>query len=159
MPTKTAIVSRSQEDGQQRTSKLVESTRKILERRYSQNNKQPVDYFKFVIDPDSFGNTVENMVIIYFETIQFLFFHFIFQFHVSFLVKQRVVELGVSEEEGLPVLTPLSSGSRGGGGEEGESEGKNQAIISLSFQDWEELKEAQEVTSAVIVHGEDLRRL
>ena len=74
-------------------------------------------------------------------------------------MKQRVVELGVSEEEGLPVLTPLSSGSRGGGGEEGESEGKNQAIISLSFQDWEELKEAQEVTSAVIVHGEDLRRL
>ena len=59
--TKTAIVSRSQADGQQRTSKLVESTRKILEKRYSQNNKRPVDYFKFVIDPDSFGNTVENM--------------------------------------------------------------------------------------------------
>ena len=137
--TKTAIVSRSQADGQQRTSKLVESTRKILEKRYSHNNKRPVDYFKFVIDPDSFGNTVENM------------------FHVSFLVKQRVVELGISEKVGLPILTPLSSSSRRAGGDEGESEGKNQAIISLSFEDWEELKEALEVTSAAIVHDEDLR--
>ena len=59
VPTKTAIVSRSQADGQQRTSKLVESTKKILEKQYKQNNKKPVDYFKFVIDPDSFGKTVE----------------------------------------------------------------------------------------------------
>ena len=73
-------------------------------------------------------------------------------------MKQRVVELGVSEQEGLPSLTPLSSASRGGGGDEGESEGKNQAIIALSFQDWEELKEALEVTSATIVHDQDLRR-
>ena len=72
-------------------------------------------------------------------------------------MKQRVVELGVSEKAGLPTLTPLSSASRGGGGEEGESEGKNQAIISLSFQDWEELKEALEVTSAAIVHDKDLK--
>ena len=139
--TKTAIVSRSQADGQQRTSKLVESTGKILERQYSQNNKRPVDYFKFVIDPDSFGSTVENM------------------FHVSFLVKQRLVELGVSDRTGLPILTPLSSSSRAAAGDDGESEGKNQAIISLSFEDWEELKEALEVTSAAIVHGEDLRKI
>ena len=58
--TKTAIVSRSQADGQQRTSKLVESTRKILERKYSQNNKQPVDYFKFVIDPDKAPANVDQ---------------------------------------------------------------------------------------------------
>ena len=139
--TKTAIVSRSQADGQQRTSKLVESTGKILERKFLQNNKKPVDYFKFVIDPESFGKTVENM------------------FHVSFLVKQRVVELGVSEKVGLPILTPLSSGSRAAAGDEGESEGKNQAIISLSYDQWEDLKEALEVTSASIVHGEDLRKI
>jgi len=139
--TKTAIVSRSQADGQQRTSKLVDSTGKILERQFIQNNKKPVDYFKFVIDPESFGKTVENM------------------FHVSFLVKQRVVELGVSEKVGLPILTPLSSGSRAAAGDEGESEGKNQAIISLSYDQWEDLKEALEVTSASIVHGEDLRKI
>ena len=80
-------------------------------------------------------------------------------FHVSFLVKQRVVELGVSEKVGLPILTPLSSGSRAAAGDGGESEGKNQAIISLSFEDWEDLKDALEVTSAAIVHGDDLRKI
>ena len=80
-------------------------------------------------------------------------------FHVSFLVKQRVVELGVSEKTELPILTPLTSGSRAAAGDEGESEGKNQAIISLSFVDWEELKEALEVTTAAIVHDEDLRKI
>ena len=41
--TKTAIVTRSQAGGQQGTSKLVESTGKILERQHSQNNKRQVD--------------------------------------------------------------------------------------------------------------------
>ena len=48
------------------------------------------------------GNTVENM------------------FHVSFLVKQRVVQLSVDDSIGLPVLEPVSrsreAGEEGGGG-------------------------------------------
>ena len=39
----------------------------------------------------SFGNTVENM------------------FHVSFLVKQRVVQLSIDDSIGVPVLEPVSS--------------------------------------------------
>ena len=133
-PTKTAIVERSQAADGQRTAKLVDSTMKILEKEYKNNRKKPVNYFKFVIDPESFGRTVENM------------------FHVSFLVKQRKVELSVCPEIGLPMLEPVSAGSEGG--EEGESEGKNQAIISLSWSEWEELKEALDVSSASIVHKE-----
>jgi len=58
--TKTAIVEKSQTN-EQKTDRLVQSTRKILEERYRLGGKKPVDYFGFVIDPDSFGNTVENM--------------------------------------------------------------------------------------------------
>jgi len=136
-PTKTTIVERSQADGQM-TDKLVTSTRKILEQQYRQNSKKPVNYFKFVIDPESFGNTVENM------------------FHVSFLVKQRVVRLSVDEQIGLPILEPVSSRIAAGDGD-GDSV-KNQAIISISYEDWEELKDALNISKAVIVHDEELRQ-
>ena len=48
-------------------------------------------------------------------------------FHVSFLVKQRVVKLSVDDEIGLPVLEPVSS--RHADDADGEAQ-KNQAIIS-----------------------------
>ena len=83
------------------------------------------------------GNTVENM------------------FHVSFLVKQRVVKLSVDDEIGLPVLEPVSS--RHADDADGEAQ-KNQAIISISFDDWEDLKEALDVTTPTIVHDTVLRK-
>ena len=77
-------------------------------------------------------------------------------FHVSFLVKQRVVQLSVDDRIGLPVLEPVSSRS---GGADGDGDAvKNQAIISISFEDWEELKDALNITDAAIVHDEELRR-
>ena len=77
-------------------------------------------------------------------------------FHVSFLVKQRVVQLSVDDSIGLPVLEPVSSrvsdaAEEGGGG-------KNQAIISLSYEDWEEFVEALDIKKPTIVHDEELRR-
>ena len=48
--------------------------KRCLVDRYRKNECSPMDYFEFVIDPDSFAKTVENM------------------FHVSFLIK-------VSEED------------------------------------------------------------
>jgi len=63
-------------------------TKKCLDELYLKNKKTPVCYFSFVIDPDHFGKTVENM------------------FHVSFLVKQRQTVLSIGEN-GLPVLEPI----------------------------------------------------
>ena len=86
------------------------------------------------------GNTVENM------------------FHVSFLVKQRVVQLSVDESIGLPVLEPVSSRVRDAAEAEEGGGGKNQAIISLSYEDWEEFVEALDIKKPAIVHDEELRR-
>ena len=132
-PTKTAIVEKSQAN-EQKTDRLVNSTREILRQVYRQNGKKPVSYFEFVIDPNSFGNTVENM------------------FHVSFLVKQRVCCLSVDESVGLPVLEPVD----GRGGDDTEV-AKNQAVISISYQDWIDLKDALNVSRPAIVHDEKLR--
>ena len=46
--------------------------------KWKENGKRFVDYFKFVIDPDGFGNTVENM------------------FHISFLVQDGMVRFCIS---------------------------------------------------------------
>ena len=106
---------------------------------FRDNGWKPVNYFKFVIDPESFGATVENM------------------FHVSFLVKQRSVQLSVCPDIELPVLQPVSA-SRAGDDGDGEAAGKEQAIISLSYDDWEQLVEALDIKTAAIVHDEELRK-
>ena len=95
-----------------------------------------------MIDPESFGTTVENM------------------FHVSFLVKQRSVQLSVCPDIELPVLQPVSASreSRAGDDGDGEAAGKEQAIISLSYDDWEQLVEALDIKTAAIVHDEELRK-
>ena len=79
-------------------------------------------------------------------------------FHVSFLVKQRVVQLSVDESIGLPVLEPVSSRVRDVAEAEEGGGGKNQAIISLSYEDWEEFVEALDIKKPTIVHDEELRR-
>ena len=76
--TKTAIIEKSTAT-EQKTFALVNSTKDILKEEYKKKGNKPVDYFKFVIDPTSFGNTVENM------------------FHVSFAVKDRSVRLSVDD--------------------------------------------------------------
>ena len=76
-------------------------------------------------------------------------------FHVSFLVKQRVVQLSVDDNIGLPVLEPVSSRHQADG--DGDIV-KNQAIISLSYEDWEEFVEALDIKKPAIVHDEELRR-
>jgi len=131
--TKTAIVGKAQAT-EAKTDRFVKTTKKCLDVEYKQNRKQPICYFRFVIDPDSFGKTVENM------------------FHVSFLVKQRSAHLAIGEN-GLPTLEPSGGGEgrrKGGGDQEGEDSVVEQAVISLSMDDWEELKTNLKVTKRAI---------
>ena len=53
---------------EEETAKMVERVLRALRDNYKKKGKQPLDYFQFIIDPESFSKTIQNM------------------FHVSFLV-------------------------------------------------------------------------
>lgn len=118
--TKTANIGKSQ-TVEALTDKYVKITKKALEDNYAKK-KKPLCYFSFVIDPDSFCKTVENM------------------FHVSFLVKQRVAVLAIGGN-GMPTIEPYT-GEDSDSDEEGESTGfgMDQAVIDICQADWYELK-------------------
>ncbi len=61
--------------GLQQTELLVQSTMRQLVAAFKSNERRPICYFRFVLDPDSFGATVENV------------------FHISFLVKEERVRI------------------------------------------------------------------
>ncbi|KAK3044825.1 hypothetical protein LTS18_000254, partial [Coniosporium uncinatum] len=90
-----------------------------------------LSYFQFVLNPYSFGQTVENI------------------FYVSFLVKEGQAEIG-KDQHGLPTLsyqTPRTI-------EEQRQQhiSKNQAIISMDYQSWEELIDLLDIKVPLIPH-------
>ncbi|NXU93302.1 NSE4A protein, partial [Xiphorhynchus elegans] len=75
----------------------------------------PISFFDFVIDPNSFARTVENM------------------FHVSFLIRDGLAEIKLDDDE-LPVIEPTKS--REGVEYNQESGARNQVVMSLTQQEW-----------------------
>lgn len=59
--------------------------KRCLVERYKIADSSPIDYFEFVIDPNSFARTVENM------------------FHMSFLIKEGFANL-FQDDVNLPAL-------------------------------------------------------
>jgi len=127
--TKTAIVEKSQTN-EAKTDRYVKMTKRCLEDNYRANNNSPVCYFSFVIDPDSFGKTVENM------------------FHISFLVKQRTALLAIGKN-GMPTLEPLTLGNDDRY-EEDDAQ-TDQAVISICEHDWMQLKSNLNITKKTII--------
>ena len=68
--TQTAKTPQNPETAASLTEMLVNSTLMQLEDAYEVNDRNPISYFNFVLDPQSFTKSVENM------------------FHFSFLVKE-----------------------------------------------------------------------
>ncbi len=92
------------------TSKRVESLRNYLEK-----EDKPENFFQFIVNPNSFSQTVENL------------------FHFSFLVKDGQASLKV--KDGVPVVAPEQP-PREEDYEEGVSE-KKQCVIKLDFETFE----------------------
>jgi len=110
------------------TEQLVQHVFKCLVAVWREGGKRPVNLFRFVIDPNSFGATIENL------------------FHVSFLVKEGKVDIKVDEDLGLPVIIPVGKARQGEGGQEK----KNQVVMNICMEDWERLKEKLNVRRALI---------
>ena len=75
LATQTAKTPKNTETGASLTEMLVNSTLKQLENAYELNDRNPISYFNFVLDPQSFTKSSENM------------------FHFSFLVKEGSIKI------------------------------------------------------------------
>ncbi|KAL8851164.1 MAG: hypothetical protein Q9221_003884 [Calogaya cf. arnoldii] len=90
-----------------------------------------MSFFPFVINPRSFGQTVENL------------------FYVSFLIRDGDVQVGQSEDT-LPTLIPRERRSR----DEQQATGtqKHQAVFHLDYDTWEDLIDAFDIKESIIPH-------
>ncbi|KAL9042605.1 MAG: hypothetical protein Q9180_000493 [Flavoplaca navasiana] len=88
-------------------------------------------FFPFVINPKSFGQTVENL------------------FYVSFLIRDGDVQVGQSDDT-LPTLIPRERKSR----DEQQATGtqKHQAVFHLDYDTWEDLIDAFDIKDSIIPH-------
>ena len=91
-----------------------------------------VPLFKFCVNPESFGQTVENM------------------FYVSFLVKEGRVGLNF-DGYGLPTLIPATEKSVS----ERQETQRNQTVLPMSFEVWEELIVSFGIKKSIIPHRKD----
>lgn len=148
MATQTAKTPKNTETGASLTEMLVNSTLMQLEDAYEVNDRNPISYFNFVLDPQSFTKSVENM------------------FHFSFLVKEGKASFRLDDEgRGLPFIAPLKTSKKQSGAHDhdkngGDSEERHQAIISLAYDDWEEMLELLDIDEAMLHHDiEALREM
>ncbi|KAB8295951.1 hypothetical protein EYC80_008771 [Monilinia laxa] len=109
-----------------------EERRKALRDQFDMSTNMSISYFKFVINPYSFGQTIENM------------------FYVSFLVRDGKVEIDI-DPDGLPYI-----GIRQPGDDEGFSHtARHQAVLSLDMHDWQEMIELFDIKEPMIDHREE----
>nr|XP_005489917.2 non-structural maintenance of chromosomes element 4 homolog A isoform X2 [Zonotrichia albicollis] len=110
------------------TEKEVERILRILQTHFENDPNTSISFFDFVVDPNSFARTVENM------------------FHVSFLVRDGLAEIKLDEDE-LPIIEPVKPRE---GEEESRAAARNQVVISLDQSQWKEIIETFQITEAMI---------
>lgn len=115
---------------QETTEKEVERILGLLQTYFQKYPDTPVSYFEFVIDPNSFSRTVENI------------------FYVSFIIRDGFARIRLDQDR-LPILEPTNVSH---GEEESDycSFGRKQGVISLSLQDWKNIVSTFEISEAMI---------
>jgi hypothetical protein len=127
----------------------VESARVLRKHGLSTNWEVPL--LKFAVNPNSFGQTVENL------------------FYISFVIRDGFMELS-KDDDGLPTLRKLfarcdelcllisQSGPLMDGVTEGERQtgaARHQAIFSIDYETWQKLIHAYDITESMIPHRND----
>ncbi|XP_057596555.1 EP300-interacting inhibitor of differentiation 3 [Hippopotamus amphibius kiboko] len=128
MPTKLRKLDLS--SNQEATEKEVERILGLLQTYFRKYPDTPVSYFEFVIDPNSFSRTVENI------------------FYVSFIIRDGFARIRLDQDR-LPILEPINI-NQVGEGNDPSSHGRKQGVISLSLQDWKNIVATFEISEAMI---------
>ena len=129
--TQSAVVTDTQTSANQ-TDVIVTHVFKCLVKSWRENQQQPVNYFKFVINPECFGTSVENM------------------FHVSFLVKEGKCGISICPETGAPLIYPISPKMLEKLQKEKEDDRRNQVVLSFSMKDWAKLIRKYDIQGTLI---------
>lgn len=122
----------SEEDQNSKVAKQVEFIMDALKHEYRNNNKKPISYYGFVVDPTSFSNTIENI------------------FYVSFLVKDGLASLDIGPDH-LPTLKVMNR-SRDET-QVGTGVHKKQLIVTMEHSIWQELVQCLGLKKAAIQHN------
>ncbi|XP_005606614.2 EP300-interacting inhibitor of differentiation 3 [Equus przewalskii] len=131
MPTKLRKVDLN--SNQEATEKEVERILGLLQMYFRKYPDTPVSYFEFVIDPNSFSRTVENI------------------FYVSFIIRDGFARIRLDQDR-LPILEPININQMGEGNDP-SSHGRKQGVISLSLEDWKNIVAAFEISEAMITNS------
>ncbi|CAI4211014.1 unnamed protein product [Parascedosporium putredinis] len=89
-----------------------------------------VDFMRFVINPHSFGQSIENM------------------FYVSFLIKDNKVRIEL-DDDGLPSVAPVTTEMEQ---ETSRHQTKHQAVFSLDMSTWRDIIETLDIKEPIIPH-------
>ncbi|XP_026725620.1 EP300-interacting inhibitor of differentiation 3 [Trichoplusia ni] len=109
-------------------SAMVSRVLKFISRWYKQHQK-PLSYFHTVLDPSSFGRTVENI------------------YHVSFLVRDGSIAVELDHVHGLPFITPVSKSQQ----EARDIADEKQFIVSIDMKRWQDLITAFSIDKPMMV--------
>lgn len=107
-----------------------------LMNKYALRSTGGIDLVRFVVNPNSFGQTVENM------------------FYVSFLIREGSVKLQF-DEDGLPSLEPTPKDLLGTNAQQRHGVMRHQAIMSIDMPIWREMIDAFGITEPMIPHREE----
>ncbi|TDH01111.1 hypothetical protein EPR50_G00176880 [Perca flavescens] len=124
MPTQ---LKKMEDSNQEATEKEVERILGYLKSYYQDDPTSPISYYEFVIDPNSFSRTVENI------------------FHMSFLIRDGLARMYLDNDK-LPCIAPVEEGEVDTGG----SYSRKQCIVSISPKLWKELIEAFDIRDTMI---------
>ncbi|KAI0453386.1 hypothetical protein F5B21DRAFT_515476 [Xylaria acuta] len=104
-----------------------------LMNKYGLRDTGGIDLLKFVVNPKSFGQTVENM------------------FYVSFLVRDGAIQIEF-DANGLPSLQPTASQDPSATKRDAQ---RHQAVLSIDMQMWRDIIEAFNITEPIIEHRKE----
>ena len=141
-------------DGQERvweemTEDISDEDARALMLKHNVADDEGVPFFHFVVNPNSFGQTVENL------------------FYVSFLIRDGVAGFG-NDSNGLPTLRKLGVTHLFGSHAnlynsdatdthtakqiQEENISKHQAVFHLDFETWEEIIDIYDIKESIIPH-------